>query len=516
MAKVFNRVGVPRPGRSVFNLTYEKKFTGFFGKLYPSMVDEVVPGDVIDITKEIVIRLMPLVAPILHEVNIMEYTFFVPYRLLMTEELGDDGDFEDMIIGGSDGDTDIAIPYWAPSSTAKYSLWDYMGFPIGIDPGAGHRPVDFPKRAYNMIWNEYFRDVDLQTEIDITTAESIAIKAWEKDFFTSARPWQQRGTSPALPISGVLDIDPKDQDIEVYNENDATVNRLATNTSADVQVTGSAPSANGDMRWSDPALSVDLGSGVTFDINDIRLAVQTQKWMERNARAGTRYKEFLTAHFGVTVPDGRLQRPEYIGGLKQPIIISEVLQTESSDASTDLGTMAGHGLSVSTTRIGKFRVREYGLIMSILAVIPRTAYSQGIDRQWTKDSLYDFYFPEFSNLSEQPVYRKEIYADTSGNDTVFGYQGRYNEMRIKRNVVCADLAAGQSFNYWTFAREFASAPSLTGPFVRSVNSTGFEGGIRSDIFAASSSIHMLVSVGNRIKAVRPLPILANPGYLDHN
>jgi len=516
MNKTFNQVGVPKVGRSVFDLSYTKKFTGFFGNLYPTMCDEVVPGDIFDINKQIVIRLMPLVSPIMDEVNMYEHTFFVPYRILMTEELGDDGNFEDFIIGGSDGDTDIALPYWTPASTAKYSLWDYFGFHIGIDPGATSRPVDFPKRAYNMIFNEYYRDVDLGTELDITTNDAVLERPWEKDYFTSARPWQQRGTSPALPISGIIDIDGKDADITLHNEGDATNDIVRTATNGTV-IIGTSPSVTNDARWGDPSLEVDLASGITFDINDIRLAVQVQKWMERNARAGTRYTEFLNSHFGVTVRDDRLNRPEYIGGLKAPVIISEVLQTSES-AATDLGTMGGHGISVNGKKIGKYRVKEYGLIISILSVLPRTSYSQGQDRQWTKNTLYDFYFPEFANLSEQAVLTGELRttAVPAENNVVFGYQGRHNEMRVKKNIVCSDFAASQALNYWTFAREFAAVPVLNENFIRSRYSAGFTGGIRNTPFAASASVHMMVTVGNIIKAVRPLPIMAMPGYLDHN
>lgn len=515
MSKVFNKVGVPKVGKSVFNLSYEKKFVCKMGQLIPSMVDEVVPGDVFDIGKRIVCRLLPLAAPLMHTVYMSEYTFFVPYRLLMNDDvLGDAGTFESMMIGGADGDTDITIPTWTPTTYTVGSLWDYMGFPIGILP-AGAYPVDFPKRAYNMIYNEYFRDIEIDTEIDITTSEAVQWGKWSKDYFTSAREDEQRGTSPGLPISGTIDISPKDEDITVKNEADATTRTLALNTSNDVEST-TTPSSGGDMRWVSPALQVDLSSATTIDINDLRLAVQTQRWMERNMRAGVRYTELLRAHFGVAPRDDRLDRPEFIGGLKTGIMVSEVLAT-NDNGTHPIGEMAGHGIAVAEKKIGKYRVMEYGLIMSILCIRPRTAYSQGIDRQWRKDTLYDFYWPEFSNLSEQPILESEIRATATEaeNDTVFGYTGRYNEMRVKKDIVCSYFAYNQTYDTWTLGREFGSRPTLNATFL----STGAgitQGGIRKDIFAGDDGNSCMVSVGNIIRAVRPLPVLAMPGYLDHN
>ena len=215
--------------------------------------------------------------------------------------------------------------------------------------------------------------------------------------------------------------------------------------------------------------------------------------------------------------DHRVQEPELIGSTKVPIIVSEVLQTESSDATTDLGTMAGHGISVGNGFIGKYRVKEYGLIMSICCVMPRTAYSQGIDRQWSRETLYDFYWPAFANLSEQAVYQKELFLDgvKGNNETVFGYQARYNEMRAKRNILGGKLAYNQTLNYWTFGREFAAAPTLNATFLNARSAVN-AGGVRADVFAASAEVQFVITVGNIIRAVRPLPLVALPGYLDRN
>ena len=190
---VYSHVGGLFPGRTAFDLSYEKKFTCDMAQLIPVMCDEVVPGDIFQIGAQAVIRFQPLVAPILHEVNMYVHYFFVPYRLLWD-------DWEDFISGGEDGTFADPIPEWDPTNTTIGSLWDFMGFPTGVDP-AGAYPIDFPRRAYNFIWNEYYRDETLQTEV-VLTNESILNRDWEKDYFTSSLPWQQRGVAPALPISG--------------------------------------------------------------------------------------------------------------------------------------------------------------------------------------------------------------------------------------------------------------------------------------------------------------------------
>ena len=254
--------------------------------------------------------------------------------------------------------------------------------------------------------------------------------------------------------------------------------------------------------------SVDLSEATTFNVSDLRLAFQIQKWMERNARAGVRYVEFLGAHFGVHPRDDRLQRPEYLGGSKNPVIISEVLQTSSTDTESPQGNLAGHGISVGQTFCASYFAQEFGLIMGIMSVMPKPAYQQGIDRQWLRQTRYDFYFPEFANLSEQAIERVELYASTveAENKTIFGYQGRYDEMRVKRNMVCSLMRT--DFNYWHMGRIFSSAPAL--------NETFIDCDATKRIFAAPSEPGLIIDVGNRIRAIRPMPIQSEPGLIDHN
>ena len=482
---VYSQVGGLFPGRTAFDLSYEKKFTCDMAQLIPVMCDEVVPGDIFQIGAQAVIRFQPLVAPILHEINMYVHYFFVPYRLLWD-------DWEDFISGGADGTFAVPIPEWEPTDTTVGSLWDFFGFPTGVDPDGAY-PIDFPRRAYNFVWNEYYRDETLQTEVALTN-ETILNRDWEKDYATSALPWLQRGIAPALPISGTT----------------SAVFPISNGTGANVTLNG----YTGDQKTSAQAKpildnnTVDLSTASTFDIADLRLAFQIQKWMERNARAGARYTEFLRSHFGVSPRDERLQRPEYIGGCKAPVIISEVLQTSSTDATSAQGNLAGHGLTVANQYCGKYHAEEFGLIIGIMSVMPRSAYSQGIDRQWLRRTKYDFYFPEFANLSEQAIINAEIYATgvLAENQNIFGYQGRYDEMRTKNNLIVSQMRS--TFDYWHLGRQFSSPPSLNASFVSCVP--------RKDIFAVPSEPGLIVNFGNVIKAIRPLPYMSNPGLIDHN
>ena len=491
--QVFQNVRNLVPGRSMFDLSYEKKFTADMGQLIPVLCDEAIPGDFFQFGNETVIRFQPLVAPILHEIYQYVHIFFIPYRLLWDE-------WEDFISGGAEGTYDDPPPEWTPAGSppvlnnAEGSLWDFLGFPVDVDP-VGAYPLDFPRRAYNLVYNEYYRDETLQDEVPLDN-DVILNRNWEKDYFTSALTDQQRGVAPALPISGFTSAV-----FSVSNES------------------GSPQSMNyytGDRKpgyYSKIALDknvVDLSTASTFDIADLRLAFQIQKFMERNSRSGVRYTEFLKAHYGVSPRDDRMQRPEYVGGSKSPVIISEVLQTSSTDVTSPQGNLAGHGISVNAQFCGKYKVLEFGLFIGIMSVMPRPAYSQGIDRQWLRKTRYDFPFPEFVNLSEQAITKAEICATNveSHNIDIFGYQGRFDECRTKQNQVCSGMRT--TFDYWHLARKFdlAAPPALNEEFVECIP--------RKDIFAVPSEPGLIISHGNKITAYRPLPIQAEPGLIDHN
>ena len=504
---VFQTVKGLHPSYSVFDLSYVKTMTLDMGQLIPVACEEVVPGDIFKIGNQMVLRFQPMLAPILHEVNVYVHYFFVPYRILWDP-------WEAFITGGSDGQNTTPLPQWGPSAKDIGSLWDYLGYPTGVAIPSANQPMAFPKMAYAKIYNEYYRDETLQAEADLYQG-NILNRNWEKDYFTSALPWQQRGIAPALPISGTTSAVWQANNF-LYDVTDTTnvppmgfANALAGHE-AHFKTTQGQSAANARSFMNDNV--VDLSSATTFNVADLRLAFQIQKFMERNARAGVRYTEFLRSHFGVSPRDDRLQRPEYIGGSKAPVIVSEVLQTASTDATSPQGNMAGHGISVNSSFCGKYRATEFGLIMGMLSVMPRSMYQQGIDRSWTRKTRYDFYFPEFANLSEQAITNLELYAtaDQATNDTIFGYQGRFDEMRTKRNMVCGQMR--ELFDYWHLGRKFSSSPTLSSSFIE-CNSTTQD---LKRIFAVENEPGIICQFANLIKAWRPMPIQSNPGFIDHN
>lgn len=512
MSAPFNVAAVRRPGRSVFDLSHEVKLTCDMGELIPVMCEEVVPGDTFQIAAEVVVRFQPLVAPILHNVNCMIHYYFVPYRLLWS-------DWEKFITGDRLGDNASVLPLWAPTdgvTNIAGTLWDYLGMPIGILPDVNHQPLAFPMRAYNLVYNEYYRD---QTQIAPISLDSQVIqkRGWEKDYFTSALPFQQRGTAPALPVSGTTsavwaadfavhwpagtDFNPSTDGAGAVKDTDS-VGQAAANVLV--------PKTNLDAN------TIDLSTATTFDISDFRLATAVQRWLERQARGGARYVETLAAHFGVSPRDERLQRPEYIGGIRSPVIVSEVLQTGGTPAAgavetdTPQGTMAGHALVADRGNVASYSAQEHGVIIGILSVMPRPAYQQGINRQWLRRSKYDFFWPEFANLSEQPIVLAEIWTtEVDGtaagqNGHVWGYIGRYDEMRFKQDRVCAGMR--DTFDYWHLGRQFAGEPELNQTFIEC---NGADASLKR-IFAVQDEDGLIVNVRNVIRAVRPLPIAAEP------
>lgn len=499
--KVFSRVQAARVSRSAFDLSYAKTFDGDMGILYPVQFDEMVPGDVFDLNVQAVLRFRPMVAPIMHEIWMYFHTFFVTNRVMWPEPNG----WETFITGGPDGTSAPTIPTWDPTTYTVGSLWDHLGFRPTYK-GNGGFPVEFVLNAYNHIYNEYYRDENVITAV-ADDQEDLLIRSWEKDYFTSALPWQQRGTAPALPVSlsGVIDVEGQDDTITMHNTTDATDRDIYFENTGNIgAMTG--PSGTAVARWGDPQLQVDLSSGTatSFDISDFRLAAIVQRVMERSARAGNRYTEFIKGHWGVYPRDERLDRPEYVGGVKAPIIVSEVLQT-SETGSTAQGELAGHGIAVNNGYIGRYHAKEYGVLMTIMSVMPKPAYQQGMNRQWYKESRWDYYLPELANLSEQAILRREIYANNNAtdNDTVFGYQGHWDHMRTKQDIVCGALRYGEDFDHWSIARYFATPPTLNQTFLECVP--------RKDYLAAPSESTFVVQVGNRIKALRPLPIMSDPG-----
>jgi len=530
----FQAVGGLNPGRAVFDLSNARALPADFGYLYPILAEECVPGDVFSLSADVVARMMPTIAPIMHEVNIYIHYWFVPFRLLWpkVDETGDD--WESYITGGDTGLNDAVLPRWYPSPTSliEGSLWDYFGLPTNAPPDVTVTPYDFLRSGYNLIWNEWYRDQVLEDKVDLDS-EFLNRRSWEKDYFTSSLVAQQKGIPPALPISGTTSAE-FPGDVVIFGQASGGGplpypgfgNPTISATDGDPWAFGTAGAAPGFGPVVNANLiapkdgvvaagtnglnnnTVDLSVASTFDISDLRMAFQVQKWMERNMRAGSRYTEYLQAHFGVSPRDSRLQRPEYIGGVKSPVIVSEVLQTSQTDT-TPQGTMAGHGISVARQHGGRYRVEEYGMIFGLLSVMPRAMYTQGVDRMFIRNSRYDFYAPEFAHLSEQGVYKGELFIDGSPADAeIFGYQGRNQEYRSRQSKAVSKLRG--SLGYWNLGRKFVTRPVLNDTFIHIENSV-----LKERILAVPSEPAFLVTVGNRVIASRPMPGIPEPGLIDH-
>jgi hypothetical protein len=518
--QVFQTAPSLRPGKTIFNLSHKVLMTADMGYLYPVMVEEMDPGDIWEIGHELFARMMPAVSPLMHEINAYIHSFFVPNRILMPGT-GNDDSWEDFITAGVDGDLAPSLPYWDPTDTSEGSLWDYMGMQVGVNP-TGFQPVAFPLYAYNACYNEYYRDQNLIDPVDLDD-ENIKKRAWEKDYLTSALPWQQRNaTPPALPITGTgsaIWINEPTLNFAPYVAGDTT----PSNTNLQVQTAQNfgypnpipisdyiSYSGYGNLDDNMSVKLTELNSNIidfstasTFDINDLRTTIAVQQWMELNATGGVRYTEYLKAHYNENNGDLTLQRPHFIGAIKVPIRVSEVLQTSSTDGTSPQGNLAGHGIGYGAKKSGRYHAREHGVIISILSIMPRTLYQQGINRQWIKETNLDYFTPEFVNLGEQEVYQGELYctATESENKTIFGYQGRYNEKRYKPNRVVGQMR--DTFDYWHISRQFTSAPLLNQSFVECTP--------RKDFLSAPSEPAFVLQIGNLVKAIRPIPYNPTPG-----
>lgn len=470
--------------RAKFNLSNFHNCTFKMGYLYPVNLTEVLPGDSIQLSTSVFLRLAPMVVPVMHPVYMHLSNFFVPFRILW------DG-FEDFITGGPDGTDTSVLPKVTLNVTNSPvgSLADAFGIPVQMLKDAKTFSVNsLPFIAYYMIWNEYFRDQDLNEAIDLSTITgapsslSLLRPSWAKDYFTTARPWPQKGPDVSVPVNltaagaptitgtvvgnGIPRFGVVDSGQDFSNRKNAlTVNAVS---GADV---GYNPSARSDLlNWQDPALKVniDYTSGDpelgSVNINDLREAFALQRFEEHRSMFGSRYEDLLR-YLGVRPQDARLQLPEYLGGFSAPVQFSEVLQTSSDAERSGVGDMYGHGIGATKGRRIRRFIPEHGYVMSLLTVRPIPVYSQGLERLWSKENRFDFWQKEYEHIGQQEIHNSEVYADgdTAQDKATFGYQNRYDEYRRGVNIITGEFRTNQ--DYWTMARIFASRPTLNGDFV---------------------------------------------------
>ena len=502
---LFNSIKLQRPKKNVFDLTHDVKLSAEMGNLTPILTLECVPGDKFDIGCESLIRFAPMIAPVMHRMDVTMHYFFVPNRILWSN-------WEKFI---TDANSGIVAPYitYEDSPTlytpARQKFVDYMGVPPVPTGGSAQNLNVLPFAAYQCIYNEYYRDQNLIAPVDyklkdgnqyvssltdITRLLELRKRAWEHDYFTSSLPFAQKGSAVDIPIGLV------EGDLPVYlnSSNGTTLN--GSPASVNVGAQGGRTDVPADSLYADT-------SNATIEpttINDLRRAFRLQEWLEKNARGGTRYIENILTHFGVKSSDKRLQRPEYITGVKSPVIISEIVNTTGQTEGLPQGNMAGHGISVSSGRSGSYFCEEHGYIIGIMSVLPKTAYQQGIPKTYLKNDTLDYYWPSFAHIGEQAVTNNEIFAYTSTANDTFGYVPRYAEYKYMPSRVAGDFRT--TLDYWHLGRKFDTQPSLNGTFVNCEPT--------KRIFAVEDPVgdSLYCHVLNKIKAVRPMPKFGTPMF----
>lgn len=542
---IFSKVPIRRPKRNVFNLSHDVKLTTEFGRITPFLCEPVVPGDRWQLSSTVQVRMAPMTAPVMQMFKIYQHFYYVPFRLVWSK--WNDFYFGPEYTKGEEVPPTPVYPRFKfPNSvdgkiSGESSLFDYLGFPANKTLSSSSLPAIannyfdiLPFRAYHLIWNEFFRDENLQKPVNIgkdidgyidsENFESLSdllqlhYISWRKDYFTSALPFAQRGPDVRLPLTGdgtlVFDNDEPTRLVSINGG--STAGNLSASTVLDEDYSHLA--SPNDVVNVDNSRNLRLARNEegleSATINEVRRAFAVQKIYELAARVGARPVEQLLGFFGVKSSDARLQRPEYLGGNVVPMYIGEVLQTsESTEDGTPLATPAGVGSASGTSRQFNRFFEEPGLVIGLISVVPTAAYMQGLPRKYTKFTRFDHYWPQLANLGEQEIKNQELYFDPANiggnNEREFGYTPRYAEYKQIPSSIHGDFRA--SLDFWHDARKFSSRPSLNSEFI-TVKPSGRDTGINR-IFAVTDTDfedHLWIHIYNRIKAVRPMPKFGIP------
>lgn len=512
----FAQIPSANVSRSNFDRSHAVKDTMDFDLLTPILVDEVLPGDTINLNVKSFTRLATQAVPLLDNMYMDFFFFFVPCRLVWENWERFNGAQDDP--GDS---TDFLIPTITVNTGTGFavgSIFDKMGIPTEIDDISVNA---LPFRAYNLIWNEWFRDQNLQNSVvvnkgngpDAVTDYTLLKRAKKHDYFTSALPWPQKGSAVSLPLGTTAPVLSNNNIITFKWSGGTTRNMITGGGTADIFVSGGAAAVDSPMTFVDPGLYTDLSTATAATINQLRQAMMMQSLLELDARGGTRYVEILRAHFNVISPDFRLQRPEFLSAGTTRMMQHPVAQTSESTVTSKQANLAAFTTAASMDdRIGFTKsFVEHGYVIGLVCARGDITYQQGLHRMWSRSTRWDFFWPKFQELGEQTILRKEIYTTSSStdNDLVFGYQERFAEYRYKPSEIRGQFRStyATSLDVWHLAEEFGTAPLLNATFIQSNTP------IERALVVSGSYPHLLCDYWFDYKHARPIVTYGVPATL---